>query len=132
MKSLEDFEQCAQRLKALADPERLRIMSCLLAGGKNVGDLATELQDEIVRVSHHLGVLRNAGLVNAEKQGRFVFYSLAPEVCCEQTPVGEPQVLNLGCCSLDISARAQQRCAWRLSRARSTAGLTFGLNSVEP
>ena len=42
MKSAEDFELCARRPKALADPERLRIISCLFGGPKYVGDIATE------------------------------------------------------------------------------------------
>ncbi len=79
MKDPSEFEECAQRLKALADPERLRIVTCLFGGAKNVGDLAAALEDEIVKVSHHLKVLRNAGLVLAKKEGRFVVYRLHPE-----------------------------------------------------
>lgn len=104
MKNVEDFEHCAHRLKALADAERLRIVQCLLDGPRNVSEIAEALSDEIVRVSHHLGVLRNAGLVLAEKQGRFVVYSLPATVCSLMGRDGKPGLLNLGCCTLDMNA----------------------------
>ena len=97
-----DFENCARRLKALADPERLKIVDALFAGPRNVSDLASTLGEDIVNVSHHLGVLKSANLVQVERQGRFMIYSLAPDVfaaakdeCCKQ--------LDLGCCSLEIA-----------------------------
>ena len=90
-------ERCARMLKALADPERLRIVDCLRQGPRNVSDIAALLDAEIVNVSHHLGVLRNAGLVLDEKQGRFVVYRLHPDIV---QPSGEH--LNLGCCRLEI------------------------------
>ena len=75
-----EFEDCARRLKALADSERLRIVEALFAGEKNVSELAEELGEEVVNVSHHLGVLKNAGLVHSQRNGRFIIYSLAREV----------------------------------------------------
>lgn len=102
MKSENEFEACAQRLKALADPERLRIVKCLFAGPKNVSDLSEELKDEIVKVSHHLGVLRHAGLVETKKQGRFVIYALHPDVLHAAKRGNSPNVIDLGCCRLDL------------------------------
>ncbi len=103
MQEASEFEHCARRLKALADPERLKIIDILFAGAKNVSEISSELEQEIVNVSHHLGVLRNAGLVLVERHGRFMVYSLPPEVfatrtgdCCKQ--------VDLGCCSLEIPA----------------------------
>lgn len=78
MKHLADFEYCAKKLKALADKERLRIVECLLAGPKNVGEVAAELDEEIVKVSHHLGVLRDAELVQSLKQGASSFTNCIP------------------------------------------------------
>jgi ArsR family transcriptional regulator, nickel/cobalt-responsive transcriptional repressor len=100
MKDAKEFDACARQLKALADPERLKIVQCLLAGQRNVSELATALGDEVVRVSHHLGVLRKAGLVTTEKQGRFVVYSLHPAV---GTKVSAGRI-ELGCCRLDLAA----------------------------
>ena len=102
MKQVEEFEVCARRLKALAEPERLRIVTCLFAGPKTVGDLAAELTDEIVKVSHHLGVLRNAGLVTATKRGRFVEYALHPDVSPASKRSEPLTAIDLGCCCLDL------------------------------
>lgn len=98
-----EYQDCARRLKALADPDRLRIVNVLFAGEKNVSDLATELDIEIVNVSHHLGVLRNAGLVRVERQGRFMIYSLAPDVRSSSATAEPGKQLDLGCCLFQIS-----------------------------
>ena len=94
--------ECAKRLKALADPERLKIIQCLQAGPKNVSALADLLGADIANVSHHLGVLRHAGLVRDEKQGKFVVYSLHPDVY-RPKELGQPaDVLDFGCCRLEL------------------------------
>lgn len=103
MKKQEEFELCAKRLKALADPTRLRLITCLLKGPKNVGDLAAELNDEVVIISHHLGVLRNTGLVQAHKSGRFVEYAVHPDVTRAAKRSELPKYLELGCCRLDLA-----------------------------
>ena len=103
MKQPEEFHWCAERLKALADPERLRLITALLAGPRNVGALAEELDDAIVKVSHHLGVLRHSGLVQTAKQGRFVEYTLHPDVfIVAETGEEGDSYLNLGCCRLEL------------------------------
>jgi ArsR family transcriptional regulator len=58
---------CARFLKVLADPVRLRIIECLQAGPLVVTDLCDQLQEAMANVSHHLGVLRDAGVVSAAK-----------------------------------------------------------------
>ncbi len=95
-------EHCARALRALADPERLRIINCLRGGPRNVTELASQLGAEVVNVSHHLGVLRHAGLVKDEKQGRFVVYSLHPDVFRPGRGAAATEHLNLGCCRLEI------------------------------
>lgn len=102
MKKPEDFELCAKRLKALADPTRLRLITCLFEGPKNVGDLAAEIEDEVVMVSHHLGVLRNSGLVQSHKTGRYVEYALHPDVSRAGKRNEPPKYIELGCCRLDL------------------------------
>jgi ArsR family transcriptional regulator, nickel/cobalt-responsive transcriptional repressor len=59
-------------LKALSEPDRLKIMQCLQDGPKNVSELAGLLDRELANVSHHLSVLRHAGLVQDQKQGKYV------------------------------------------------------------
>lgn len=72
-------QECARQLQAIAEPNRIRIIDCLRTGQKNVTQLATLLDVEIVNVSHHLGVMRAAGIVQDRKDGRFVIYALAGE-----------------------------------------------------
>ncbi len=110
MKQLHEFQWCAERLKALADPERLRIVTALLDGPKHVGALAEGLGEAVVKVSHHLGVLKHNGLVQCEKQGRFVEYALHTSVFVVANTGDEEPHLDLGCCRLELpAARAPRR-----------------------
>jgi ArsR family transcriptional regulator len=95
-------ERCARLLRALADPERLRIVRCLREGARNVSELADLLQSPVVNVSHHLGVLRQAGLVQDRKEGRFVVYQLHPDVFQPADKRQGAEHLDLGCCRLEI------------------------------
>lgn len=117
MKQVEEFEVCARRLKALAEPERLRIVTCLFAGPKTVGDMAAELTDEVVKVSHHLGVLRNAGLVTATKRGRFVEYALHPDVSPAAKRNEPLSAIDLGCCRLELTGLPSDAPRLKLCRA---------------
>lgn len=65
-------------LKAVADPTRLAVLDSLAAEGARChGDLEVELGVPASRLSFHLKVLRDAGLVRANRQGRRVRYCLA-------------------------------------------------------
>jgi DNA-binding transcriptional ArsR family regulator len=86
----------------LAAPERLRIMRLLSDGPRNVTEIAEKLQTALVNVSHHLGVLRHAGLIRGRKQGRFVLYSLRPGVLQPDAESAATECLNLGCCRLEL------------------------------
>jgi DNA-binding transcriptional ArsR family regulator len=71
----------AEILKTLASPRRLDILHRLAEGPCEVGRLAEELGVAQPNVSQHLAVLRGAGLVEAERDGREVRYRLTdPEV----------------------------------------------------
>ena len=93
-------DQCAESLKALGDPIRLKIVNCLRSGPRNVGELAAEVEITIVMVSHHLGILHHGGLVERSKLGRFVIYRLAPSVFVKTR--GGRDRLDLGCCRLEL------------------------------
>src|SRR5262249_12625811 len=92
-------EATSRMLKAVADLDRLKIINYLRAGTKNVGELAHLLNAEIVNVSHHLGVLREAKLVTTKKDGRFVYYSLNPDA---YKTSGGSESFVLGFCRLEI------------------------------
>lgn len=75
-------DDMAATFAALADPARLRIVSMLAASpdGAACGcDLEAPLGLAQPTVSHHLRILREAGLVTGERQGRWVFYRIVPE-----------------------------------------------------
>ena len=95
-----EAQKCADLLQAIGEKNRIRIIECLWDGSKNVSELAKLLKIEIVNVSHHLGVLKSARLVNHEKKGRFVVYSLAPEYFSGES--NKHGALNLGWCQLTI------------------------------
>jgi ArsR family transcriptional regulator len=97
--------KCARYLKALAEPERLKIIQCLQTGPKNVGQLANLLDEEVANVSHHLGVLRHAGLVLNRKEGKYVVYDLHPDIYVPQEEGPAGGVLDLGCCRLELGRR---------------------------
>lgn len=93
---------CAERLKALGDPLRLRIVSCLRDGAKNVSEISTELDIAVVTVSHHLGILRVAGLVESDREGRFINYRLPSDVFKPSKKSSIIEYIDLGCCRLEI------------------------------
>jgi DNA-binding transcriptional ArsR family regulator len=66
----------ADLFSALSDPTRLRIISVLLDGEMNVGEIAAQLAMTESAVSHQLRGLRQMKLVRARKNGRQVFYAL--------------------------------------------------------
>lgn len=66
----------ATTLQALATPSRLLILARLREEPATVGDLAEAVGMQRSAVSHQLRLLRNLGLVNDERQGRSIVYSL--------------------------------------------------------
>ena len=63
-------------MRALADPTRREILRALRAGDLTAGEIAKRFPITAASVSHHLGVLKAAGLVRAERAGRTIVYSL--------------------------------------------------------
>lgn len=77
-----DAETLARTFKALSDPNRLRLLSLIAShesGEACVCDLTEPLDLSQPTVSHHLKVLREAGLVTSERRGTWVHYTLVPE-----------------------------------------------------
>jgi len=93
----DDALRVALRLKALADPARVKIMSLLFsssAGEQNTGELAAVLRLSEPTVSHHLGQLRNAGLVESERRGMNVYHRPHRDAMAALCAVLDPS-----CCS---------------------------------
>ena len=62
--------------KALNDPTRREIIELLKKGDLTAGEIADHFQITKPSISHHLDLLKQAGLVEAVKQGQFIYYSL--------------------------------------------------------
>jgi len=93
-------KQCAELLKAVADPDRLRLIQALRERPQNVSDLSALLDKDIGNISHHLKVLRKQELVTTRREGKMIIYSLAESVL---PPKGEKQTgIELGCCRLEL------------------------------
>ncbi|HEX4815380.1 MAG TPA: metalloregulator ArsR/SmtB family transcription factor [Nonomuraea sp.] len=77
-----DAAELAVILKAVADPVRLRLLSMIgsHAGGEAcVCDLTDAFDLTAPTISHHLKVLRTAGLIDGERRGTWVYYRILPE-----------------------------------------------------
>lgn len=72
----EIHELHARLCKAIADPKRLLIINELRNGPMSVGDLADSLGISQSNCSQHLAILRERGVVDADRQGSNVLYSL--------------------------------------------------------
>jgi DNA-binding transcriptional ArsR family regulator len=93
--SEDDALEVALRIKALADPVRVRMLSLLLAAGEVCTcELAPAVGVSEATVSHHLGVLKKAGLVSGgDRRGMNVYYRVRRE-----SLVALCRVIDPDCC----------------------------------
>ena len=94
----DESTSCASRLKVLADETRLAVVEQLLGGPKHVGEINDSLRIEQSLLSHHLKVLREAGLVTSERDGKQVLYQLANPVRGKR----KGRAVDLGCCMISF------------------------------
>jgi ArsR family transcriptional regulator len=71
------METLARRLKALADPTRLRIVRLLHHGELCICDVTAAVDLPQSTVSRHMAYLKNAGWVSGRRKGKWVYYTLA-------------------------------------------------------
>ncbi|GAB4191456.1 MAG: metalloregulator ArsR/SmtB family transcription factor [Phycisphaeraceae bacterium] len=89
-------DECATILRVLADGTRLGVVRLLMNQPRRVGDLKKSLLIDQSLLSHHLRVMRDAGLVTAERDGKAVLYRLSAHLKAKQMGNG----IDLGCCHL--------------------------------
>lgn len=80
--SEEEAGELARMFAAVADPARLRLLGLIAVAAEGevcACDLVTPLGRSQPTVSHHLKVLHEAGLVEREKRGTWVWYRIVPE-----------------------------------------------------
>ncbi|MEW6554729.1 MAG: metalloregulator ArsR/SmtB family transcription factor [Actinomycetota bacterium] len=71
-----EVNELSETLKVISDPNRLRILCALFSGEKCVCEIEEGLAISQPLASHHLGVLREAGLVEVRREGTWSYYSL--------------------------------------------------------
>jgi DNA-binding transcriptional ArsR family regulator len=96
---------CADKMKVLSDVTRLSVLEELLAGPKNVSQLNALIKIDQSLLSHHLKVLRDAGLVKTTRDGKAVRYEIAPEARAQVAG----KALNLGCCQISFEGLPRRR-----------------------
>ena len=90
---------CVVALKALGEDTRVRIVGLLIDEALDVGGISKRLGVSQYNVSKHLRILREAGLLEVEKDGRKHLYAL-PDAIRRDAKDG---VMDLGCCSFQFN-----------------------------
>jgi ArsR family transcriptional regulator len=101
-----DLGRAAQLFHALSDETRLAILDMLRGGERCVCDLQDDLDAAQSRLSFHLRVLREAGLVADRRDGRWSYYSIVPAALAEVHDLA----VALQPSKLRVLARASGRC----------------------
>jgi DNA-binding transcriptional ArsR family regulator len=97
MQTAVDVSRISRSLKALCDANRIRILEILAGGEHCVSDLVDRLVIDQPKVSHHLAILRSAGIVRSRRDGRHINYSLRPAIHRRvQAPEGLTDIFDLG------------------------------------
>ncbi|MEO5823458.1 MAG: metalloregulator ArsR/SmtB family transcription factor [Vicinamibacteraceae bacterium] len=99
-------------LRALGEETRVRIVGLLMDQPMDVSAIAAALGVSSYNVSKHLRVLREAGLLEVEKEGRLRRYAL-PEAIKREAAAG--RVLDLGCCSFQFADETKPAASTRAS-----------------
>lgn len=73
-------DQVKQLFRALAEPIRLQVVQALASGERCVCELTAELNLGQSKLSFHLRVMKEAGLIRSRQEGRWIYYSLNPSV----------------------------------------------------
>jgi len=97
----------ARWFHALSDETRLRIVDRLSDGEKCVCDLTDLLDSAQSRLSFHLKTLKDAGILKGRREGRWVYYSLNPEVVKDL----ETFLCSLTDCCRKLKKEASSRCS---------------------
>ena len=74
-----------ETFKALGDPTRREILHILRNGAKTAGEIGSHFDMTAATISHHLSVLKAAGLVTDDKRGKWIYYEMNLSVLDEIT-----------------------------------------------
>ena len=65
-----------QTLKAISDPTRREILNLLKEGPMSAGEIGEHFETSGATLSHHLSILKEAGLILDERDGKYIYYEL--------------------------------------------------------
>jgi DNA-binding transcriptional ArsR family regulator len=102
MIDFQDAKKIAGMMAAVSEPTRMLILHRLAGGPHHVGRLAELIGIPMVNMSHHLGVMRQAGILEDTKDGRRVVYSFRPGVFTRGTAPGTVGTVHLGGLALTL------------------------------
>jgi len=88
---------CIAALKALGEETRLRILRLLYKDPLSVNEISQRLEVSQYNVSKHLRIMREAGLLEVEKQGKLRLYGVPFDL--KRRVAANNNVLDLGCCT---------------------------------
>jgi DNA-binding transcriptional ArsR family regulator len=91
---------CIVALRALGEETRLRILRLLLKEQLSVNEIAGRLKVSEYNISKHLRIMKEAGLLEIEKQGQHRFYRVVEEF--KSQAAENASVLDLGCCTFRL------------------------------
>ncbi len=96
-------------LKAVSDVNRIRILAILVTGEYCVSDLVDKLEIDQPKVSHHLAILKQAGIIRNRRQGRHINYSIEESVHRrEEHADGPTDIFDLKTLSVSFRFRAAE------------------------
>jgi DNA-binding transcriptional ArsR family regulator len=110
---------CVVALRALGETTRARIIGMLLEEPLDVGEIAKRVGISQYNTSKHLRILREAGLLEVDKQGRRRLYALPDTI---RRKVARRSVLDLGCCSFQFDPAPADTTIKSRARRRSSPG----------
>ncbi len=91
---------CIAALKALGEESRLRILRLLFKERLSVNEITERLKLSQYNVSKHLRIMREAGLLESEKQGKLRLYGVSSRLKTQLA--ANNNVLDLGCCTFRL------------------------------
>ena len=97
MPGTEDFSTVADVFKKLDDPSRLKIFWLLCHCEECVINLSSLMEMSSPAVSHHLKVLRSAGLIVSRREGKEVYYKAADTAVCRTLHETIEKIMEISC-----------------------------------
>ncbi|MBT4838021.1 MAG: winged helix-turn-helix transcriptional regulator [Methylococcales bacterium] len=94
-------KNCISRLKVLTDKTRFMVLQQLYKGPKHVAELNQSIDVEQSLLSHHLKILKQAGLVKCQRDGKAMLYQITHPLSNN-----ESEEINLGCCTLSFPSKS--------------------------